>query len=33
MVDKRTKDDVEYRFIGMKPDDCDCRGRKLSKKH
>jgi hypothetical protein len=24
---KRTKDDAEYRFIGMKPDDCDCRGR------
>jgi hypothetical protein len=23
----RTKDDAEYRFIGMKPDDCDCRGR------
>jgi hypothetical protein len=24
---KRIKDDAEYRFIGMKPDDCDCRGR------
>lgn len=27
---KRTKDDAEYRFIGMKPDDCDCRGGKIS---
>jgi hypothetical protein len=27
---KRTKGDAEYRFIGMQPTDCDCRGRKIS---